>query len=260
MAAVSDVEAVCDPSTINTGQLDYIKQDPKRLELAREMCAKSPTARKKLDEAMAAATAEAAAEAAPGYTFLGLPGKNWVTTTQKRIDELNFIRNHLLSLIAEQPPIETEKPVTKANNSKEESPKTTSFAPPTLGGLDVHNGIYRGEIGEAQNHNGSTMWLFRKAGLIVYNNPKPSIAGAVRSGDVVFSGHFEGKNASGRAFVFKAGCEPASYAVQGRSVHKILTLAGASPVRARVGCAVEKLSEQSPNAHLTFIGNAEFAD
>jgi hypothetical protein len=63
MAAVSDVEAVCDPSTIDTAQLAFIKREPRRINLARWICRKSKVAPKRLEDAMIAQRSQAAANA-----------------------------------------------------------------------------------------------------------------------------------------------------------------------------------------------------
>jgi hypothetical protein len=125
-------------------------------------------------------------------------------------------------------------------------------------GLDLQRAVFHGERGTSFDHNGSQVIVFEKSGLIVYEIPKPSIAGSVRPGDLLFAGTLGGSaaGARGTAFVFKSGCEPASYAVTGRmtfegyGARNEIILRGRSPVRVENSCAIARYSATSPNAVL----------
>jgi hypothetical protein len=94
-------------------------------------------------------------------------------------------------------------------------------------------------------HNGSSMIVDPDAGIITYDNPKRSIAGAVRSGALLFQAyapwnpHDDNALVSGTAYVFKKGCSPAPYPVAGHHEGRdMLVLRGAAPVREKHGCRV----------------------
>lgn len=93
-------------------------------------------------------------------------------------------------------------------------------------------------------HNGSTMLISEKLGQIVYEDPKPAIAGTVTRGTVLFEGRFSGRRISGIAYVFKRGCEPAGYPVSGvmeDNPHGFggrIVLTGPAPRRDRSSCAI----------------------
>jgi hypothetical protein len=105
-------------------------------------------------------------------------------------------------------------------------------------------------------HNGSTMLLDEKNGRITYEEPKASIAGTVRKGAVLFEGRFEGKRVSGTAYVFKRGCAPAPYPVDGRmekdprGFGERLVLSGPAPRRDRNSCAI--IGTTSTHSRLVF--------
>ncbi len=103
-------------------------------------------------------------------------------------------------------------------------------------------------------HNGSTMALDPEVGTIVYSKPRAGLSNVVRPGAVLFRGRlgFSGRDASGTAYAFKDGCDPAPYAVRGgySRDNETLTLTGAGPVRQ--GCAVVGYSTASPHAKLVF--------
>jgi hypothetical protein len=130
--------------------------------------------------------------------------------------------------------------------------------------FDELHGIFRGEQAQAFDHNGSSVWIFRRAGLIVYDQPKASIADVVPKGDILFRGEIGSRVARGTAFVFKKGCEPAPYAAQGNGYGDAagapIVLRGAAPVRDRHGCAVIGASTGSANAKLVFKVQEVFGD
>jgi len=113
------------------------------------------------------------------------------------------------------------------------------------------------------DHNGSMMLVNPDKGMIVYLEPKRSIARTVKPGTVLFlgdpwdiSGDTSGIVLDGMAFTFKRGCEAAAYNVRGRySLHfgnRQFELEGAAPVRAKKGCAVTHYDMTSANAKLAF--------
>ncbi len=70
--------------------------------------------------------------------------------------------------------------------------------------------------GEFMGHNGSTMFHHQKRHIIVYAEPKPSIAGTVKPDTVLFRGwSVPNEVISGVAYTFKKGCDPAPYLVTG---------------------------------------------
>lgn len=90
------------------------------------------------------------------------------------------------------------------------------------------------------DHNGSLMEAHACDGkfVITYDQPRSGIASqGVRSGTVLFTGTISGDLILGIAYVFKRGCEPASYPVSGRMGNNVIVLDGYAPVR-RDGCRV----------------------
>ncbi|KQT57540.1 MULTISPECIES: hypothetical protein [unclassified Aureimonas] len=109
--------------------------------------------------------------------------------------------------------------------------------------------------GNAYDHNGSQMRIDRDRGVIAYDDPKSSISGTVRSGQVLFRGKLPWRSmkASGTAFTFKKGCAPAPYKVTGYwTENQDLVLTGAAPKRAKEGCEVVGYSKSGGNSKLTF--------
>lgn len=106
--------------------------------------------------------------------------------------------------------------------------------------------------GEFVGHNGSTMFHHQKQHIIVYSEPKSSIAGSIKPETVLFRGWgVPNEWLSGVAYTFKKGCEPAPYLVSGHfNGSAKLTLQGKAPVRE--GCTVVGYSNKSPNAKLVF--------
>ena len=102
-------------------------------------------------------------------------------------------------------------------------------------------------------HNGSEVRVDPDKGVIVYVEPKASIADVVKPGAVLFRGRvgYSG-SVSGTAYAFKKGCPAAAYTVQGAFSRDngSFVVRGAGPVRE--GCAVKSLSPSSPHATLTF--------
>lgn len=106
--------------------------------------------------------------------------------------------------------------------------------------------------GEFMGHNGSTMFHHQKQHIIVYADPKPSIAGSIIPDTVLFRGWaVPNEGISGIAYTFKKGCDPAPYLVTGYDNGSFqLTLRGQAPVRE--GCKVVGYSDKGPNATLVF--------
>lgn len=116
----------------------------------------------------------------------------------------------------------------------------------TLGMLSSSHGGY--------DHNGSLMKMAFEYGLIVYEEPKASLAGIAQKGTILFRGDpfTEGGRLKGMAVAFKKGCPPAEYEVTGTYSRdrSTVTLSGAGPVRE--GCNVVGYSTRSPHSRLVF--------
>ncbi|MGG7517629.1 hypothetical protein ACQ3G6_07080 [Allorhizobium undicola] len=106
--------------------------------------------------------------------------------------------------------------------------------------------------GEIMGHNGSLMFFHQKQHIIVYSEPKPSIAGSIKPETVLFRGWSVANEwISGIAYTFKQGCDPAPYFVSGNDNGSLqLRLSGKAPVRE--GCKVVGYTDKSPNATLVF--------
>lgn len=107
------------------------------------------------------------------------------------------------------------------------------------------------------DHNGSFMWVSEDLSVIYYEDPKDSLAGVVNKGQVLYRGDpiptEPGRQATGTAYTFRKGCEPAAYAVTGSATSDgRLIMRGASPIRAKSGCAVVGYTTDSGNAVLVF--------
>lgn len=115
--------------------------------------------------------------------------------------------------------------------------------------------VYQGDGGAAFEHNGSSVIVFERAGLIVYEKPKSSIAAVVRRGDILFSGVISSRNhrIEGVARVFKRGCPPARYHVVGHAVDFVggdFTMRGDAPIHDPASCAIIGTSKTNNNATL----------
>ena len=144
----------------------------------------------------------------------------------------------------------------------------TAAEPPRT--RDGDNGPYPVEIvdlkifqGMPFDHNGSMMLVNPDRGMIVYLEPKKSIARTIKPGTVLFRGkpwNMDGDTAplvlEGIAFTFKRGCDAAGYNVRGRFSldfgMRQFELQGASPVRAKGGCDVRYYDVAGKNAKLVF--------
>ncbi|MGO7446481.1 hypothetical protein ACC668_17540 [Rhizobium ruizarguesonis] len=121
--------------------------------------------------------------------------------------------------------------------------------------------VHEGDLSGAEfDHNGSLMAVDPKRGLIIYKEPKASIRDVVKPGDVLVMAEkpwdMYDTNARivGTSWVFKKGCAPVGYRVEGglgRSWHTIV-LRGEAPVRKKGTCEVAGLSKTSANAELRF--------
>lgn len=107
--------------------------------------------------------------------------------------------------------------------------------------------------GSSYLHNGSVVRVDPDMGVIIYVEPKASIAGLVKPGAVLFRGQVGyGGAVSGTAFAFKKGCPPAAYSVTGSFARDngSFVVKGLGPVRD--GCHVAAHSHSSPHSTLTF--------
>lgn len=110
-----------------------------------------------------------------------------------------------------------------------------------------------GYEGATYFHNGSEVLVDERAGVIRYDVPKASIRSAVSKGTVLFRGTFAASGVvTGTAYVFKAGCEPAPYAVSGRSQGSTIALKGNAPRRAPNSCAVTGTTASGAHTVLRF--------
>ncbi|MCJ9749845.1 hypothetical protein MOV61_03835 [Neorhizobium sp. BETTINA12A] len=107
------------------------------------------------------------------------------------------------------------------------------------------------KYGEHIGHNKSVMFNHQRQHIIVYAEPKQSLAGTVTEDTVLVRG-WEVPNEwfSGIAYTYKKGCAPAPYLVSGHYQGGNLTLLGRAPVRE--GCNVVGYSDKGPNARLVF--------
>lgn len=107
------------------------------------------------------------------------------------------------------------------------------------------------KYGESIGHNGSLMFNHQRQHIIVYSDPKPSLAGTVAEDTVLARGWaVPNEWFSGVAYTYKKGCAPAPYLVTGYYQGGNLTLTGKAPVRK--GCDVVDYSAKSANAKLVF--------
>lgn len=106
------------------------------------------------------------------------------------------------------------------------------------------------------DHNGSVMRMFRWPDgrlMIAYDNPREGIAELTPRGTVMLTGKTTGDAVVGKAGVFKRGCPPAGYVVEGsfsKSDADVLVVRGAVPVRR--GCRVVGYRSDGGSVELTF--------
>ncbi len=110
---------------------------------------------------------------------------------------------------------------------------------------------------EPFDHNGSVVILYPRRGLIVYDQPKASLRGTVKRGDVLFRGKIDTETGAmvGNAYVFKKGCAPLPYLVSGgpfRGGGDHPVLRGTAPVRDPASCRAIGTSSTGGNATLKF--------
>ncbi|WP_134497396.1 hypothetical protein [Microvirga pakistanensis] len=115
--------------------------------------------------------------------------------------------------------------------------------------------------GMTYDHNGSLVRVNDEIGEIRYEDPKKSIAGTVTPGTLLFKGTFRNLAkpneavrgvVEGTAYVFKKGCQPASYHVQGTYDTWTITLKGPAPKRDRNSCEVQDVTSASRHSVLRF--------
>jgi hypothetical protein len=107
--------------------------------------------------------------------------------------------------------------------------------------LNVRQGIFDGERGLSFLHNNSWVWVFARAGLIVYYKPSDAMKGLVRPGDVLFRGNISRGGVAGTAYAFRQGCPPLGYEVGGPEFDGdpagTIIMKGRRPMRAGHRCA-----------------------
>ncbi|MBB2961894.1 hypothetical protein FHU13_002282 [Methylobacterium sp. R2-1] len=131
-------------------------------------------------------------------------------------------------------------------------PKTASQVSPSSGKRSFAPRP-EGYEGATYTHNGSEVLVDERAGIIRYQVPKASIRIAVSKGTVLFRGTFAASGeVTGTAYVFKAGCEPAPYAVSGRSDGSTIILKGIAPRRDPNSCAVTGTTASGAHTILRF--------
>lgn len=91
---------------------------------------------------------------------------------------------------------------------------------------------YAEQAGSKYMHNGSLMrvyWDDEGDGMAIrYLRPKTSLG--VKAGTTLFRGAMTANGRTyGRAFVFKDGCTPAQYQVEGKSIGNDIVLTGKAP-------------------------------
>lgn len=142
-------------------------------------------------------------------------------------------------------------------------PRNAGAAPTQSSKVGGQTGAYLHEkdmSGAEFDHNGSLMAVDPKRGMIIYKKPKSSIRDVVKPGDVLFVAdeawdmYEVDKPIGGTAWVFKKGCAPVGYRVEGgmRTSWHTIVLKGEAPVREKSSCEVAGLSKTSANAELKF--------
>lgn len=90
--------------------------------------------------------------------------------------------------------------------------------------------------------------------VAAYEEPRDGLVGFVKAGDTLFEGTLADKKLRGRAYVFKTGCSPAAYDVEGNvnADETSFVLSGNAPVFAKRGCEIARTTRSSSNATLRF--------
>jgi hypothetical protein len=103
-------------------------------------------------------------------------------------------------------------------------------------------------------HNGSqAVWSKDTKGRVEIRYSMPRAGLPVKDGDLLFEGNVDtGGTYTGTAYLFKAGCAPAPYAVQGKDVGGDIVLVGQAPLRKSGGCELVGSSAGGRNSRLVF--------
>jgi hypothetical protein len=109
-------------------------------------------------------------------------------------------------------------------------------------------------------HNGSLMAVDHERGLIIYKEPKASLKGLIRPGDVLvqterpWEYYDTESRLVGIAYVYKKGCQPGAYPVKGGvgPTWHTIELKGEPPVWKKGTCEIIGSTKKSPNATLVF--------
>lgn len=103
-------------------------------------------------------------------------------------------------------------------------------------------------------HNGSQMvWTKTKNGRVEirYSIPQPGLS--AKEGELLFEGQVDIRGRyTGTAYVFKNGCPPAPYDVEGNDVRGNIVLVGNAPIRERESCAIVGSKLRGRNSRLIF--------
>jgi hypothetical protein len=124
--------------------------------------------------------------------------------------------------------------------------------------------------GLSYTHNGSYMLVDERHGEIRYERPKPTIAGTVAPGTVLFRGTFSDIESDptkgyakgivkGTAYTFKKGCPPTPYEVEGTYESNVIRLSGNAPKRDKNSCLILGTTNTGPHTVLKFE-EAPFGD
>ena len=112
-------------------------------------------------------------------------------------------------------------------------------------------------------HNGSEIvaTFDRGAMRMYYEKPKPALRQAgIYQGTLLFQGTANDGHIKGTAFVFRKGCPPTPYEVEGRAQGDVgFELSGPGP-KFGAGCAVLGLSWSSPHSRLNFVSDNRMND
>ena len=97
------------------------------------------------------------------------------------------------------------------------------------------------------------VWTKTKNGQIEirYSIPRPGLS--VKEGDLLFKGQADIRGRyTGTAYVFKDGCPPAPYAVEGNDVRGNIILVGNAPIREPGSCEIVGSKLRGRNSRLIF--------